>query len=272
MTFGNFLKSHIRIVIISLVLAFMSLSNSWAEEFKSINQKPPYHIYLTFDDGPLEGSEDIDDAVKKDKIKVNVFVVGSHVRSVPRMGTHFQLYENNPYIEVSNHSYSHAHDEYRLFYKDPEAVYKDFELNKQVLKLNNKLARLPGRNMWRIGNIAKNDVKSGSSSADLLSKNGYTVLGWDLEWQHDARTGAPIQTVNDMYHLIETLLKERRTVTENHIVILCHDEMFRKNWEETELKELIERLKSTGKYEFNHLSEYPRKEIIPVIKELRDLK
>ena len=34
------------------------------------------HIYITFDDGPLEGSEDIDDAVRQEKINVNVFVVG----------------------------------------------------------------------------------------------------------------------------------------------------------------------------------------------------
>jgi len=258
MNFNKFLKSDNTMVIICLLLSIMFVTNSWAEESKSSNQKPIYHVYVTFDDGPLEGSEDIDDAVRTDKIKINVFNVGSHVRSVPRMSTYFQLYENNPYIEIGNHSYSHAHDEYRLFYKDPEAVYQDFEKNERVLKLKTKLARLPGRNMWRIGKISKNDVLSGSTAADLLSKNGYTVFGWDLEWQHDARTGAPIQTVNDIYHVIETLLKERRTVTENHIVILCHDEMFRKNWEETELKQLIERLKSTGKYEFNHLSEYPK--------------
>jgi peptidoglycan/xylan/chitin deacetylase (PgdA/CDA1 family) len=236
----------------------MSVANSMAEESKSSNQKPAYHIYLTFDDGPLEGSEDIDDAVRTDKIKINVFVVGSHVRSVPRMSNYFQLYENNPYIEVGNHSYSHAHDEYRLFYEYPDAVYQDFVKNERVLQLKTKLARLPGRNMWRIGNIAKNDVRSGSSAGDLLAKNGYTLFGWDLEWQHDARTGAPIQTVNDIYFVIESLLKEHKTVQENHIVILCHDEMFRKNWEETELKQLIERLKSTGNYEFNHLSEYPK--------------
>ena len=258
MTFRKFLKSHKAVVIIGLLLAILSVTNSRAEESNSSTQKPAYHIYLTFDDGPLEGSEDIDDAVKADKIKINVFVVGSHVRSVPRMSSYFQLYENNPYIEVGNHSYSHAHDEYSLFYKDPEAVYQDFEKNERVLQLKTKLARLPGRNMWRIGNITKNDVISGSSAGDLLSKNGYTVFGWDLEWQHDARTGAPIQTVNDIYHVIESLLKERKTVQENHIVILCHDEMFRKNWEETELKQLIDRLKLTGKYEFNHLSEYPK--------------
>lgn len=87
MTFIKFLKSQKAIVIISLLFAIMSVANGWAAESKSSNQKPTYHIYLTFDDGPLEGSEDIDDAVRTDKIKINVFVVGSHVRSVLRMST-----------------------------------------------------------------------------------------------------------------------------------------------------------------------------------------
>jgi len=176
------------------------------------------------------------------------------------MRDYFQLYKDNPYIEIGNHSYSHAHDEYRLFYQNPESVYQDFMKNERVLQLKSKLARLPGRNMWRIGSRPINDVTSGSVAADLLSKNGYSVFGWDLEWQHDARTAVPIQTVNDIFHQTESLLNKQRTITENHIVILCHDEMFRKNWEETELKQLIDLLKSTGLYEFNHLSEYPRQQ------------
>jgi peptidoglycan/xylan/chitin deacetylase (PgdA/CDA1 family) len=238
-------------------MACSLLSSCWAEELKVDGKKPPYHIYLSFDDGPLEGSEDIDAAVKLEKIKINVFVVGSNVQNVPYMRKYFQLYENNPYIEIGNHSYSHAHNGYGLYYKDPESVYQDFIKNERVLQLKSKLARLPGRNMWRIGSKTKNDVASGSLAADLLSKNGYALFGWDLEWQHDARTGVPVQTVNDIFNQIESLLKERRTVTENHLVILCHDEMFRKKWEETELKQLIELLRTKGLYEFNHLSEYP---------------
>lgn len=33
---------------------------------------------------------------------------------------------------------------------------------------------------------------------------------------------------------------------ENHLVILCHDEMFCKSWEENELKQLIDKLKGRG--------------------------
>jgi peptidoglycan/xylan/chitin deacetylase (PgdA/CDA1 family) len=231
-----------------------------APELKTAGEKPLYHIYLSFDDGPLEGSEDIDSAIRAEKVKINVFVIGSYVQIFPQMRKYFQLYENNPYIEIGNHSYSHAYNEYTNFYKDTESAYQDFVKSENVLKLKKKLARLPGRNMWRIGERIINDMTSGSVAADLLAKNGYAVFGWDIEWEHDALTGKPVQMANDIFYQIEQMLKKNKTVTKNHIVILCHDEMFRKKWEETELKELIKHLRWTGMYEFNHLSEYPRQQ------------
>lgn len=147
MKLHRLVERHKLRIIITLFIACLLVSDCWAEELKANGKQPPYHIYLSFDDGPLEGSEDIDDAVRVEKIKINVFVVGYYVRAVPRMRNYFQLYENNPYIELGNHSYSHAHDEYRLFYQDPESVYQDFIKNERVLQLKSKLARLPGRNM-----------------------------------------------------------------------------------------------------------------------------
>ena len=47
---------------------------------------------------------------------------------------------------------------------------KDFIKNMDTLKLDNKIARLPGRNMWRINERSRNDVDSGTQAADLLSK------------------------------------------------------------------------------------------------------
>ncbi|MGE5819973.1 MAG: polysaccharide deacetylase family protein [Deltaproteobacteria bacterium] len=220
-------------------------------------KKPVNHIYLTFDDGPLEGSDEVSDAVQTEKIGVTIFVVGSNVVKHQRLKDYYHLYEQNPYIEIGNHSYSHARDAYGKFYENAEQVLLDFLKNQMVLHLKNRLARLPGRNMWRLTGIIKNDVTSGASSADLLFKHGYRVFGWDLEWRHDAKTGAPIQTVGDMMELIEKHLAEKKTVVENHLVLLCHDEMFRKKWEESELKELIERLRATGEFSFSHLSEYP---------------
>ncbi len=194
------------------------------------------HIYLTFDDGPLEGSEDINDAVKNEHIDINVFVVGQHALSSVRKKKYYRLYLNDSLIEVGNHSYSHAHNQYEKFYENPKLVLADFLKCQELLKIPNKYARQPGRNQWRLSDTVINDVRSGSQSADLLYKNGFKVFGWDVEWQHDKRTGAPIQTVNDMAELIEKRLRDRKTVKPGHLVLLSHDEMFRNGWEESELK------------------------------------
>lgn len=215
------------------------------------------YIYLTFDDGPLEGSEDIDNAVRSEKINVNVFVVGQHALSNERMQNFYTLYKNNPYIEIGNHSFSHAHNHYEKFYKNPLAVVADFKKCQDTLHILNMLARLPGRNQWRLKNVSLNDVRSGSASADLLYKEGFKVFGWDVEWQHDSKTGVPIQTVDDMVELIEKKLNENKTVKPGNLVLLAHDEMFRNGWEESELKQLVEKLKAKGNYRFQHLSNYP---------------
>jgi len=215
------------------------------------------YIYLTFDDGPLEGSEDIDDAVTKEKIKINVFIVGQHALSSGKMKGYFRLYVSNPLIEVGNHSFSHAHNQYEKFYQNPQNVLQDFLKCQEQLKIPYKYARQPGRNQWRLKDTAINDVRSGSLSADLLYKNGFKVFGWDIEWQHDGRTGVPIQTVDDMVETIEKRLKEKKTVRPGHLILLSHDEMFRNGWEESELKQLIEKLKAKGNYRLEHLSKYP---------------
>jgi peptidoglycan/xylan/chitin deacetylase (PgdA/CDA1 family) len=218
---------------------------------------PPIQtIYLTFDDGPLQGSEYVNDAVRQEMIKINVFVVGLNTQRSKRLQGYLQQYETNAWIEVGNHSFSHAHDDYSAYYNNPDAVFQDFLKNEKTLHLVNKLARLPGRNMWRLNNRHVDDVKSGSKAADTLFANGFKVFGWDLEWCHDPKSGVPIQTVEDMIQLIEQHFSKKRTVTENHLVILCHDEMFRKGWEESELKQLIDNLRTKG-FKFGHLSEYP---------------
>jgi peptidoglycan/xylan/chitin deacetylase (PgdA/CDA1 family) len=227
-----------------------------AQEKQKEPGPPRRTIYLTFDDGPLEGSEDVDEAVRREKTKINVFVVGFNTQYSKRLQKYLHLYETNSWIEVGNHSFSHAHDDYRAFYNNPDAVLQDFLNNEKTLHLVNKLARLPGRNMWRLKDRHVDDVKSGSTAADALFANGFKVFGWDLEWRHDSQSGVPIQTVEDMIHLVEKYFSEKRTVTENHLVLLCHDEMFRKSWEESELKQLIDKLRIKG-FNFGHLSEYP---------------
>lgn len=217
------------------------------------------YIYLTFDDGPLNGSENIDSVVLAERLKISVFIVGEHAAASKQMGTYYRMYEQNPFVEAYNHSYTHANNKYALFYSNPTNVLADIQKNEQLLNLPYKILRLPGRNMWRIGGRIKDDGVSGSAAADLCKKNGYKLYGWDIEWQHHAKDGTPVQPVDEMTREIETRLENGNTFTTNHIVILIHDEMFQKKWEESELKQLIDKLRTHENYIFEHMRFYPDK-------------
>jgi peptidoglycan/xylan/chitin deacetylase (PgdA/CDA1 family) len=218
---------------------------------------PLKYIYLTFDDGPLNGSENIDSVILSERLKISVFLVGEHTQKSKLLGNYYKLYEQNPFVETYNHSFTHANGKYELFYSNPQNVLADIQKNEQLLNLRYKIVRLPGRNMWRIGNRSRSDSKSGSAAADLLAKNGYNLFGWDIEWQHDAKDGTPVQSVDEMIKEIETRLETGNTFTKDHIVILLHDEMFQKKWEESELKQLIDKLRQHENYVFEHIRFYP---------------
>lgn len=215
------------------------------------------YIYFTFDDGPLQGSENIDSVILAEKLKVSVFLVGEHAQKSKALGQFAAMYEGNPYIEVYNHSFTHAHDKYKLFYSDPAGVLADIRKNEQLLKLKYKIVRMPGRNMWRLGSRKRDDGASGKAAADLLAANGYKVYGWDLEWAHHPKDGTPVQSVADMKKAITDMLDNRNSFTPGHVVLLIHDEMFQQKWEKSELKQLIDLLKQNEQYVFEHMRFYP---------------
>lgn len=215
-------------------------------------------VYLTFDDGPLNGSENIDSIILAEKIKISVFLVGEHVVANRQMEDYFKYYEENPYIDEYNHSYSHANNHYEKFYSDPKTSVTDILKNQQLLKLHYKIVRLPGRNMWRTGGRKRNDGISGVSTADSLAALGYKVIGWDLEWAHHAKDGTPVQSVSEILNQISNLCSSGKTFMPNNIVLLIHDEMFQKKWEESELKQLIDKLRSSGQYSFEQIRFYPQ--------------
>lgn len=220
------------------------------------------YIYMTFDDGPLQGTEEIIQVIDDLDLPISMMMVGLHVEASPANRALLRQADTDPRILVGNHSYSHAYNHYLRFYQDPQKVFEDFEKNQTLLNTFKKqpllkIARLPGRNMWQVASRARYDVKSGQSSARLLHQNGYTLFGWDVEWAHNARTGEPIQSVDEMVRLIEA--KAPHAFTPNHVVVLAHDEMFRTSQEDSQLRRLIQKLKQKGSV-FRTLKEYPLEE------------
>lgn len=83
-------------------------------------------------------------------------------------------------------------------------------------------------------------------------------MGWDIEWQHRDSDGTPIQPVDVMYKSVQKLCSSGNTFTKNNVVMLIHDEMFQKSWEESELKELIDLLRTNPNYVFEQMRFYPQ--------------
>lgn len=218
-----------------------------------------YHVYISFDDGPLPGSQHIDSLVLAEKIPVSVFLVGHNLQRQPLMDQYYQLYKENPYVFIYNHSFSHAGGHYRRYYNQPAHVLADIIANQDTLGLSSRIVRMPGRNTWRMGTRYKDDMAGGGAAADLLAQSGYTLVGWDLEWQHDPITGVPIQSPAAMKNAILNKLKSGQTFTPNHIVLLLHDEMFRLPWEKDQLKTLIDSLRAQPGIVFDAIGSYPAK-------------
>lgn len=218
----------------------------------------PKHIYLTFDDGPLIGSAFIDSIAKEKNIKVSVFLIGKHANMSKGRKRDLARYESNPLIACYNHSYTHANNQYSRFYNNPQNAFADFEKNEKDLNLKHKIVRLPGRNIWIYDDVRKIDLKNGSSTADLLHKNGYTIYGWDVEWRLNSITGTPIQSQESTLSHIRNYMNNKSSMVPNNVVFLMHDDMFQTQKGQQELSSLIDALKKDG-YQFEFMQDYPIK-------------
>src|ERR1700741_4915840 len=97
------IKSHIILAIgTTLFLGFIpSLINPLPKDIQlprgdsRHNILPLKYIYLTFDDGPLNGSENIDSVILAERLKISVFLVGEHAQKSKLLGNYCKLYEQD---------------------------------------------------------------------------------------------------------------------------------------------------------------------------------
>jgi len=217
--------------------------------------QPPV-IYLTVDDGPSKGSRQLYELVDSERVKVNLFIVGSHAIGTDSVGGVFSKWRKDSLMLICNHSDSHARGHYKQYYQDPSSVVMDFDLNRDTLQLENKIARMPGRNYWRLGKTRCGDIPSGAEAADSLAVHGYRVFGWDMEWKCDSLPVGGIMTGREMLERVEKMLRNRQTVFAGNIVILLHDPEFVEEGFCSEVR-LFVRLARVRGYRLAHLTEYP---------------
>jgi len=215
-------------------------------------------IYITSDDGPLDGTTNIIDIANELHIPITLFLVGKHVIS-ERFDT-IERGRSSKYIQIANHSYSHANGHYYQFYKDIPNVIEDMKKNNSILKLGNEVvdARLPGRNIFRLPDDMSRDEfgikKPKGDEPDMIYRAGFKLYGWDLEWRNHKYV--PIQSVDTMLLDIKVLFKKNQTFKRNKLIILMHDPMFGHEGNgKILLLSLLRRLKSDG-YQFDFIRNY----------------
>lgn len=225
---------------------------------------PKKKIYITFDDGPNRGTLNVLQVVKEENIPVSFFIVGKHVFDSPQQTATWEQLKADTAIALCNHSYTHALNRYTKFYEDPEGVVSDFKKSQEQLQFTNNVARMPGRNAWRIDSIDVTDIKQSGAAIDSVHKAGFAVMGWDIEWSFDHKTMAPDTATSILLRRIQNLLDAETTKTPGHLVLLAHDQAFQKDEDIQKLHAFLQELKSNMGYEFVLASEYPGvKKILP---------
>lgn len=235
-------------------------------------------IFLTFDDGPVPGTDDVLDVLKQMETKATFFVIGNAIRTT-RMtfqnawrgktvwtGRDLVSLMNSDGHLVGNHSDTHAQGmTYIRYYSDPDRVKTEFDTTAALIRsilgadyAGATLGRLPGRNTWRTAGInvtdPTNDRDSGPA-ADALKNAGYKLFGWDAEFTEAEKDP-------EARRVLEAKIKSlcsnpTRTKKEGQVVILFHDRNHKNSTGGKQpLKDFIEYLKNQPGYTFDRMDHY----------------
>jgi len=222
-------------------------------------------VYLTFDDGPLNGTQNVISILEESGIDATMFMIGKHVERNSYRKKLFKRAVDDDNILVANHTYSHANGHYRRFYSDEYNVVQD--LQKMDRKLSyydplhyQKICRLAGRNVFRLPDIYKNDPAIRRSVEyrcyDALKDNGFKIFGWDYQWDYNPRNGKLYKSPRQIVKIMNRLIQKGRTKKPNKLILLMHDFTFKSRFGGDEkLRTLISLLERDG-WSFETLQSY----------------
>jgi peptidoglycan-N-acetylglucosamine deacetylase len=215
-------------------------------------------IYLTFDDGPNPGTTKVLNILEQEKVPATFFIIGEQRYYGPKETIDWNRLLANKNFVVCNHSYTHAwKNHYNRFYAHPEGVMADFKRCQDSLHFNNNISRTPGRNTWRLDSLHFTDNKKSKLAVDSLSKDGFVLMGWDVEWQFQSGTLALKTDAAYMLTQIELAFHHHTTRTPNNLVLLSHDRVFADSADAAQLTYLVQALKKNTDYELELATSYP---------------
>ena len=218
--------------------------------------EPRIKFYLTFDDGPYYTTPNLVSKLNALNVKSNFFIVGSQVKRSSSYDSIFNSVKNSTLFKVFNHSYSHAvtHGRIHKYYESPEKVFEDIQRNKDIIKTEGNISRLPGKNTWRVGSRRiRSDEKTKNFIAFLdSSKNNENIIGWDIEWSLKQSTNR--SNVDSLFNVICAMVNKNKSEKKD-IVMLSHDYLYRTPESLENLSYLINRLKNELDCSFNWVEE-----------------
>ncbi len=226
------------------------------------------YIYLTFDDGPQNGTKACLEICRNMGVKATFFMVGRHANSAATKKLVSEIHDAYPQMLLSNHSSSHANGHYKYFYLHPRMAQQDFLYAQRTLHVPYKIIRLPGNNAW-----VRKDVEKASDLVRpvcrLLDSAAYNVIGWDLEWCFNHKNSNPIQSPQRLANQVDTAFANGKVHAKNHMVILTHDRMFRNPNYMDSLAKFINIIKKDPRNIFETVDHYPGVKMLPENKDLK---
>jgi len=244
----------------ALTLPRENYSASRSEKRSSQKRNDEKLLYLTFDDGPVEGTQNLLDVLEEEGVQATMFCVGRH--ALKRKNILLRELQM-PNLLVANHTYSHANGHYSRFYSNLWNVMSDVE-HAQLILGGRKYLRLAGRNVWRLPEVARNDAALSPHRRRVeipdynrLSKEGFYIYGWDVEWRFDHNSGRPVSGAKRLADRISSLYRHQRMAQRNKVVLLAHDFMFRDRASAEQLRQFIHIMRSRG-WSFRKINHYSR--------------
>jgi peptidoglycan/xylan/chitin deacetylase (PgdA/CDA1 family) len=214
-------------------------------------------IYLTFDDGPNKGTQNVLDILQQENVPATFFIVGEHVFMSKEQAATWDSLLQAKNIQLCNHSFTHAHNRYQKFYEHPDEVVKDIELTKEKILPDNYIVRAPGRNCWRIDSLHFTDIRKSKAAIDSLQSAGFIVMGWDLEWHYDPKTFILKTSADEMLKQVDSIFAKNKTRLQDNLVLLAHDQVYKSSADSQQLREFVQKLKQNDEYELSTVNSYP---------------
>jgi len=218
-------KDSAEVKILSLQSGFDSDISEFVEETAATQKKK---VYLTFDDGPSDYTDEILDVLKEEGVKATFFVVGADEEHFPALK---RIVKEGHTLGI--HSMTH---EYKTIYADIESFEEDVssmhEMLYNVTGVDVKYYRFPGGSSNKVSKVDIQDC------IKYLTDNGYTYFDWNA--LNEDATGKNYSAKELNANALSYIRSNK-----GDSVVLMHDLNGLSNTRES-LKSLIETLKNEG--------------------------